>query len=199
MRVRINDDKSEILLDQEQYINQVLDRFNMGDCKPVNTPMEKGLCFDKPDPSVYQKELPYQQFLSSLVYISVLTRPDITFAVNFLSQFNNCYTEQRWKCAKRLLRYLQGTKGYCLACKRDSNYDLRGYVDADFASNEIDRRSYTGFVFMLSGGSISWECNEQKTVALSSTEAEYMNITEASKETVFLRNLLSEILDKFCA
>lgn len=198
MRVRINENKSEILLDQEQYISQVLERFNMNDCKSVSTPMVKNVSLDKTNSEDCQSELPYQQLLGSLMYISVLTRPDITFAVNYLSQFNNCFTEEHWKSAKRILRYLQGTKGYSLAFKRD-NSKLIGYVDADFANDPIDRRSYTGFVFKMSGGAVSWECNKQKTVALSSTEAEYMAITEASKEAIHLRSLLLEIIgEKLC-
>lgn len=196
MRVSIDKDGNKIQLDQEHYINHLLERFNMSECKPVGTPMDKNACFDETDTNICRKNLPYQQLLGSLMYLSVLTRPDITFAVNFLSQFNNCYTESHWKSAKRILRYLKGTKSLCLEYKND-NSNLMGFVDSDFANNTCDRRSYTGFVFKLAGGAVSWECKKQTTVALSSTEAEYMAVTEASKEAIHFRNLLSDVLGIF--
>lgn len=130
------------------------------------------------------------------MYLAVLTRPDIAYAVSFLSQFNNCYAEWHWKCAKRVLRYLQSTKSHSLIFSRNGNYKIEGYVDADWASNKIDRKSYTGYVFKLSGCAISWKSIKQRTVALSSTEAEYMALSEASKEAIHLRNLLSELTGK---
>lgn len=127
------------------------------------------------------------------MYLAVQTRPDIAYTVSFLSQFNNCYSELHWKCAKRVLRYLQGTKSYKLKFYKD-NCELQGFADADWANNKNDRKSYTGIVFKLSGGAISWESNKQRTVALSSTEAEYMALSEASKEAIYLKNVLSELI-----
>lgn len=73
------------------------------------------------------------------------------------------------------------------------NVDLIGYADADWASNGLDRKSYTGYVFKMSGSVISYECKKQCTIALSSTEAEYIAICEASKEAIYLKNLLFEL------
>ncbi|KAG5880144.1 hypothetical protein JTB14_000012 [Gonioctena quinquepunctata] len=101
--------------------------------------------------------------------------------------------ESHWKSAKRILRYLKGMKSLCLEYESDDS-ELMGFVDSDFPNNTCDRRSYTGFVFKLVGGAVSWECKKQTTVALSSTEAEYMAITEASKEAIHFRNLLSDLL-----
>lgn len=129
------------------------------------------------------------------MYLSVLTRPDISFAVSFMSQFNNNYNETHWKSAKRILKYLQGTKDYCLRFEK-GNAELEGFADADWASNTLDRKSYTDFVFKLSNSAISWESPKQETVALSSTEAEYMALSEASKEAIYLRNLLFELTGK---
>lgn len=181
-----------ITLDQENYIDQILKKFNMSECKSVSTPMNTDICIDKVE-SVGDQNLPYQRLIGSLMYLAVLTRPDIAYTVSFLSQFNNCYTELHWKCAKRVLRYLQGTKALKLKFSND-NGELQGYADADWASDRNDRKSYTGLVFKLSGGAISWESNKQRTVALSSTEAEYMSLCEASKEGIYLRNVLSELI-----
>lgn len=95
---------------------------------------------------------------------------------SFLSQFNNCYSDNHWKCAKRVLRYLQGTKTYSLFFSKDESH-LEGFVDADWASNKVDRKSYTDFVFKLSEGAVSWKSNKQKTISLSSCERSYISPT----------------------
>lgn len=130
------------------------------------------------------------------MYLAVMTRPDISYSVSYLSQYNDCFDTSHWKSAKRILRYLQHTKNFCLKYKKGSS-QLLGFVDADWGSNVIDRRSYTGFCFKYSDCVVSWESTKQKTVALSTTEAEYMALSEASKEAVHLRNLLGEMKGSF--
>lgn len=73
-----------------------------------------------------------------------------------------------------------------------------GFVDADWASNTIDRKSYTGYCFVMSASAISWESKKQRTVALSSMEAEYMSIAEACNEAVYLRSSLCELTGNLC-
>ncbi|CAH2083339.1 unnamed protein product [Euphydryas editha] len=136
---------------------------------------------------------PYQQLIGSLMYLADLTRPDIAYSVGYLSQFNNCHNSEHWYYAKRVLRYLKGSKNVGLKYCKDGNVDIQGYVDSDWGSNSVDRKSYSGFCFMLSGSVISWGCRKQKTVALSSTEAEYMALTEGCREAVYLKNLQNEI------
>lgn len=127
------------------------------------------------------------------MYLSILTRPDISFSISYLSQFNNCFTAVHWRHAKRILKYLKKTKSYGLMYTKD-NKNLEGFVDADWGSNNIDRKSYTGFCFKFSGAVISYECKKQQTVALSSTESEYMAISEACKEAIYLKSLMYEIV-----
>lgn len=186
--------KNAIYLDQEDYIDQVLKNFGMDNCKIVSTPIEcKAEKIGNIDADL--SNLPYQKLIGSLMYLAVLTRPDITFAINYLSQFNNCYSEYHWQCAKRILRYLKGTKHFKLCFSKDNVNDcnLEGFVDSDWA-NDSDRKSYTGYVFKLSGGPISWQSSKQNSTALSSTEAEYIGLCEASKEAVYLKNLLNELV-----
>lgn len=89
-----------------------------------------------------------------------------------------------------MLRYLKGTLNLRIIYEKN-NSPLFGYVDADWAGCPIDRRSFTGFVFMLSGGPVTWESRKQRTVALSSTESEYMGLTEAAKDALYLKKFLS--------
>lgn len=113
-------------------------------------------------------------------------------AVSALSQFNTCFGKIHWTAAKRVLRYLKGSNALGLIFGPNTEC-LKGYVDADWANCLMDRRSYTGYVFILSKGPISWESKKQRTVALSSTEAEYMGLTEAAKENMYIREFLLEL------
>ncbi|KAH0820277.1 hypothetical protein GEV33_002514 [Tenebrio molitor] len=129
------------------------------------------------------ENLPYRELVGALTYLSTATRPDISFAVNYLGQFNNCYGKPHWTAAKRVLRYLKGT----------TKLGLTFFKKSQFLEGPNDRKSFTGYVFMLGGGPVSWDARKQKTVALSSTEAEYMGLAEATKEATYLRSFLIEL------
>lgn len=194
--MNVNFDKlnKSVTLSQENYINTLLRKFNMTDCKAVDTPMESKLSVK--DKQNINNQVPYQRLIGSLMYLSVLTRPDITYAVSYLSQFNHCHTKAHWGYAKRVLKYLKGTINYGIKYCANGSSEIKGFVDADWANNLLDRRSYTGFCFVLANGIISWQCKKQKTVALSSCEAEYMAISESCKEAIYLRALQFEITNK---
>ncbi|KAJ8737027.1 hypothetical protein PYW07_000298 [Mythimna separata] len=193
--MNINVYENCITVDQKKFIETILKRFNMSDCSCCDTPMEINLKLKKivDNNSEKGKGYPYQQLIGSLMYLSVLTRPDITFSVSFLSQYNNGFNETHWKHLKRLLKYLKKTIDYGLVYKKNADI-LHGYVDADWASCSLDRRSYTGYCFIMSGSIVSYESKKQKTVALSSTEAEYMALSESCKEGIYLKNLLNELV-----
>lgn len=126
------------------------------------------------------------------MYLAVTTRPDIAYSVNFMSQFNSNYNEEHWKAAKRILRYLKATLNWCLLYEKGDT-KLYGVVDADWGSDINDRRSYSGYAFIFAGAAISWEARKQRTVSLSSTEAEYIAISEATKEALYLQGIISNI------
>lgn len=194
MNVKFNKVEGTVTLSQENYIDTLLKRFQMTDCKTVETPMESKLNVNLSQN--VNNQVPYQQLIGSLMYLSVLTRPDITYSVSYLSQFNNCHSDEHWIYAKRVLKYLKNTKCFGIKYSKNGNTKIKGFVDADWANNKLDRRSYTGFCFLLSSGIVSWECKKQRTVALSSTEAEYMGISEACKEAMYLRSLQFEITNE---
>lgn len=191
LRVKIN--KNVITVDQEQYVESLLRRFKMSQCKTVETPMEMNLKLEKSQNVC--NDYPYQQLIGSLMYLAVLTRPDIAYSVSFLSQFNNSFNETHWKHARRVLKYLKKTKNHGLVFCKD-NSSIECYVDADWGSDINDRKSFSGYCFKLSNTVISFECRKQRNVALSSTEAEYVSMSEASKEAIYLKNLLFEIVGK---
>ena len=136
--------------------------------------------------------IPYRNIIGSLMYAMTGTRPDIAYAIGALSQFNENPGELHWKAAKRVLRYLKGTKDFTLVYRKGQK-SLEGYSDADWGANPDDRRSTTGYLFTLSGSCISWNSCKQPTVALSSTEAEYMALSQATKEAIWLKWLLEEL------
>ncbi|KAF2881527.1 hypothetical protein ILUMI_24645 [Ignelater luminosus] len=143
------------------------------------------------------KHIPYRQAIGSLMYLCQATRPDLSFAVGLLSRFNHCFGKAHWSAVKRVFRYLMGTKDWKLEYSCDDSNDLIGYSDADWANDSDDRKSITGYAYIFQNGLISWNSRKQPTVALSSTEAEYMALSAATQESIYLRDLLIEILPNF--
>ena len=137
------------------------------------------------------KMVPYREAIGSLMYASVATRPDISFAVSTLSQFLNNPGHAHWEAVKRIFRYLSGTRDYELTYGVE-RHDLLGYTDADGAVQE-HRHAISGNVFLLDGGAISWSSRKQELVTLSTAEAEYVAATHAAKEAIWLRKLIFEI------
>lgn len=138
------------------------------------------------------KNRPYRELIGCLMYLSHTTRPDICYATCFLSRFNNNPGEKHWTAAKRVLRYLKGTHQKGLKYTMEEN-DLTGFCDADHAGNTDDRRSTSGYVFIMQGAAISWSSKAQTTVSLSTAESELKAIISAAQECVWLHRLSTEI------
>ena len=130
--------------------------------------------------------------VGSLLYLAKQTTPDIMFIVNFLSRHMTAPTNQHWMCEKRLLRYLQGSKGLKLTYTKEASYALVGESDADWSADLNDRKSMTGYYFKHNGrgAALSWGVKKQATVALSSSDAEYQDMTAAVQEAFYLKQLL---------
>ena len=108
-------------------------------------------------------------------------------------RFNQSFNESHWGAVKRVFRYLQG-KHLCLRYSKDADCNLNGYCDASWVSDPVDSRSTTGYIFGLQGGAICWNSRRQSTVALSSTEAEYLSLSAATQEALWLNRLAQELL-----
>ncbi|KAG3230861.1 hypothetical protein PI124_g24042 [Phytophthora idaei] len=139
------------------------------------------------------KNVPYRSAVGGLMYLMVATRPDLAAAVGVLSQFAADPCPTHWQALKRVLRYLQATPTHGLEFSREDSCGVCGYSDADWAGDIESRRSTSGYAFMMNGGCISWGSKKQRTVALSSTEAEYMALSEATQEAVWLKVFLCEL------
>ena len=116
----------------------------------------------------------------------IATRADIAYAVGLVSRYMDKPQAQHWTAVKR---YLKGSTEMGLMFGREQTTTFIGYSDSDWAGNIDDRRSTGGYIFLLAGGSISWNSKLQRTVALSTTESEYMALTQATKEAISLRHL----------
>ena len=128
------------------------------------------------------------------MYLSVATRPDFAFAISHLSQFTTKYSEEHWKATKRVLRYLKKTANFGLCYRKEPEESLVVHCDAAWGNCALDRKSQSGFVTVPAGAAVSWESRKQQPVALSSTEAEYVVMSEATKEVIYLGRLLMELL-----
>lgn len=141
------------------------------------------------------KNVPYSSAVGSLMYAMVSTRPDIAHAVGVVSRYMHNPGKEHWNAVKWILRYLAGTSSYSL-CYGGETLDIQGYVDADHSGDRDSGRSTTGYVFTVAGTAVSWMSQLQKVVALSTTEAEYMAITEGSKEIIWLQGYMEELCRK---
>ena len=137
------------------------------------------------------EKAPYQEAIGSLMYASIATRPDISFAVATLSQYLDNPGEIHWEAVKRIIRYLSGTRNFALTYG-DERHDLLGYSDADGATQE-HRHAISGYAFLIDGGAISWSSRKQELITLSTAESEYVAATHAAKEALWLRRLLFEL------
>jgi transposase InsO family protein len=196
--------RKTISINQSVYIEGILKKFGMAECKPIGTPLDANTKITSSMSPESDQELekmkgtPYQQAIGSLMYAMLGTRPDIAYAVGALSRYNSNPGQGHWQAVKRIFRYLKGTTGQSLQYKAD-NKQLVGYCDADWGGDHDDRKSTTGYVFVLAGGAVSWASKKQPTVALSTTEAEYMATTQATKEAIWLQRLLGEVGFRTCA
>lgn len=124
------------------------------------------------------------------MYAMLGSRPDIAYAVGLVSQFSTNPNNQHWAAVKRIFRYLAGTRGLGILYGESGN--CAGYTDSDWAGSP-DWKSTSGYIFLLNGGAVSWASRKQSVVALSSMEAEYIALTQAVKEVLWLRTLFIEL------
>ena len=178
---------------------KILHRFDMHNFKPVGCPGNpdvKLTACKNPD-DVCNQEM-YQAVVGSLLYLSTKTRPDIAFAVTSAARFCASPTKEHWTAVKRILRYLNGSRQLGLLYRANTlNEEITGFSDADWAGDVGDRKSTSGYVFLLGGAAVSWKSAKQTTVALSTAEAEYIALSTASQEAMWLQQLMSDLSKKF--
>ena len=183
-------------LSQESYINKVLKRFRMNDYSPSVAPIVKGDRFNLnqcPKNNLEReqmKNIPYASAIGSLMYAQVYTTLDIAFAVGMLGRYQSDPGLDHWRVAKKVMRYLQGTKNYMLMYRRTENLEVIGYSDSDFAGYIDSCKSTSGYIFLMASGAVSWRSAKQTLTATSTMEAEFVSCFKATSHGVWLKSFI---------
>ncbi|UYV74592.1 hypothetical protein LAZ67_12000210 [Cordylochernes scorpioides] len=176
VRIKRNKD-SNLELDQTHYIEEILKEYGMEHAKEASTPLDPGMFTEAPGGKEACRA-PYQQAIGNLLWLAGMKWPDFAYAVSYLSKFNSYPLQQHWNAVKHLLRYLKKTKDLKLVFSKTGK-KLATFADADWGSDKEDRKSYSGYIFVLGGAAISWCSRKQKCVALSTVKP---NITQCVKQ-----------------
>jgi hypothetical protein len=189
-----------VYLSQTALIDKIIRQFGQENASTISTPMDHGLKLRRMDRTNLSQgeneallKLPYRSLVGCLLYLAISTRPDISYAVQQLSQYLDSYSMLHWHAAIRIVRYLKGTRNLKLQLGGNNDIQLLGHSDSDWANCLDTRRSVGGYGYSLGSGLVSWTSKKQKTVAASSCEAEYIAAFETAKEGTWLRTLLDEI------
>jgi len=205
MRWKRNRAERKSNLNQTTYIQEILEKFGMQDCKVVSTPAVK--IIEEDSKKLTTNEI-YMEVVGSLIYLTTCTRPDIAYAVSKVSEHLKDPTEKDWIAVKRILRYLKGTQDVGLVFGgKEARKDLEGWADANWAGDVKSRLSRSGLVnklhfrlklivymeqieFKIAAGAISWSSKKQANVALSTAEAEYVSGCLGTQEAIWLRRFI---------
>jgi histone deacetylase 1/2 len=192
--IEVSKVRDGILLTQEKYANDVLERVGMTQCKPVNSPLSTMEKLSRFKGSVLgpKDATNYRNIVGALQYLT-LTRPNISFAVNKVCQFLHAPITTHWAAVKRILRNLQQSTRVGLKISKSPSLLVSAFSDADWAGCLDDRHSTGGFVVFLGTNLVSWSARKQATVSRSSTEVEYKALANATAEVMWIQTLLMEL------
>jgi len=191
MKVTRNREAMTLTLSNPGHTATLLEAFGKDRATPNKTPMASGVKLTNTGEGLLPKGNRYAELVGSLLNLSTTTKPDIAFAVGVLLRFMSCPEEDHMRAAKGVLRYLRGTTR--LGVVYGGSEPLQGFVDADWAGDIDGRRSTTGFFFTCNGGPIAWASKRQSTVATSTADSEYVAAAMATKQALWLRQLLSAL------
>ena len=188
-----------VQMSQTSYTEQILERFGMTHCNSTKLPCVKNI-HDELRANEHCTKLDrrqttkYRELVGSLIYLEQVTRPDLSYIVNILGQHMHEPTSAHWNLGTKVLKYLKYSKDFSINYFKSEELKLFGYCDADYA-NMPNRKSQSGYIFYLNSLSspISWSSRKQRLVATSTTNAEYIALSEACCEALYLQKLLSDL------
>ena len=190
-----NRDKGTITLTQRNFAKQILQHF-APHAKPAKNPCQMGYRLEaNPDQATADEIQAYQQAIGSLMYLITATRPDLAYPIGLVARFMQNPSAEHQKALNRIWQYLRYTQDFELVYSKSVLTEpvLSGFCDSDWGGDLTSRKSTTGYLFLFGKSAISWASTLQKTVALSSCEAEYMAIKEAIKEQIYLQSIFKQI------
>ncbi|SMN02585.1 hypothetical protein SPONN_1431 [uncultured Candidatus Thioglobus sp.] len=190
-----DEEKGTIWIGQPTFTESILQKYGMCEAKPVKTPVcVNSKLLKASEESELTDQSLYQSAVGSLLYLATRTRLDIAFAVNNVARYCSKPTKPHWIAVKRIFRYLRGTTHFGLLYSRGSGAPTPiGYSDADWGGDCNDHKSTTGYLFQIGGTAVTWKCKKQSSVALSTAESEYMALSSAAQEAVWIRELNSDL------
>ncbi|SGY26756.1 BQ5605_C018g08774 [Microbotryum silenes-dioicae] len=183
-----------ISLSQKQYLKDVLARFGMSNAHPVATPMQADLRLEvKLQPTPFPDRTRYLQAIGCLMYASTGTRPDLAYTVGYLARFSQSPSAAAWGAVKHAFCYLAGTLSHGLRYACGDPAPLVGYSDCNWGACVLSSKSTMGYTFVFAGAAVSWSSRLQSRVADSTCNTEYLALSHAGKEAIFLRQLFGEL------
>jgi hypothetical protein len=187
---------NRIFLSQSHMIEKISQRFGMSNLFPKTVPADPTIHLTtnhqpKSEGEKTASPYPYKEAVGALLYLALMSRPDISYAVGQVSRYCQNPNQHHWKAVTQIFAYLNGTMDYGIWLGGNRN-GLTGYTDADFAGDRNDYRSTSGGIFFFNGGPVSWFSKKQPCTALSTTESEYIAACEATKTIVWLSCLLED-------
>lgn len=191
--VEVEKNNTGYYIHQRQKIEKLVTGFGLNEAKPARTPMEGGFFQATMESPLLPDNIKYRQAIGSLLYLSTMSRPDISAAVGILARRVEKPSHSDWNAVKRVIRYLKSTCDMKLRLGSENDITLCCYVDADWAGDSGDRKSISGVLLKVGNNPIAWFCKKQTTVSLSSTEAEFTALSFAVQEIVWLRMLLKDM------
>ncbi|MCO5575630.1 hypothetical protein L7F22_029432 [Adiantum nelumboides] len=159
---------------------------------PSYVKLSKQDCPEFEEQKATMEKIPCASAMGSLMYAMIASCPDIAFAVGVVSRFMSNTGKKHWEAVKGILRYLKATKNMCI-CYGSQKLSVMGYTDSNYASDLDNRRSTSGYVFTMAGGAVSWRSWLQTRVTQSTIEAEYVAISEACKEAIWLDRVVIDL------
>ncbi|KAK9048587.1 hypothetical protein SSX86_032448 [Deinandra increscens subsp. villosa] len=191
LALQVKQDESGILIHQEKYVNEILEKFKMKDCKPISTPMASRplLSADLNGESV--SEFHYRSMIGSLMYLTA-SRPDIMHAVCVCARYQANPKLSHLSAVKRIFRYLKGRPRLGLWYPKNTDFQLYAFTDSDYGGSDLDRKSTTGGCQYLGDRLISWQSKKQHTVSKSTAEAEYVAASAGTSQVVWIQNQLTD-------
>jgi hypothetical protein len=181
-----------LTLHQTEYATSIIEEHGLLECNPTKTPLPSGFTISKQTKTPLVDPTSYRSLIGKLMFLTT-TRPDITFAVNLLSQFNEKPQMAHFKALKQILRYIKGTLSIGLTFSQTGKLSLTGHSDVDWGGDVDQRKSTGAYVFTVNDTPVTWSTKKQTCIVLSSTESEYRSLVEATKEAMWIRNLLKEL------
>ena len=191
-----------LFANQKKFAEKIINKFKQVDAHPVALPIDPYERFDNFEKDSRFNNRYYKEAIGSLIFLSMVTRPDISYSVGVLSRYAENPTKAHCNGVKRIIKYIKGTLNHGLIfgrCRKENSINILAFSDADFAGDSKTRRSTSGCLIKLGSDLITWSSRKQPTVALSTTESEFIAACNATQEIIWLKRLIKDLIGKdFC-